>query len=475
MSEHNAGQDVLDKVALFLHDDSYVRAAQAILELDPIPEGFRAIADAIDASLRAASSLRGVQSTGKASARELQRAESALRRAESDIDRSIAAMEARGYIVNPIYREREVNPALHDRGLSEAEHDDLGVPNPLLSHRDDSASLRRASLSAADHALSACVLGQSPAEGRAERDARRTAARDLKDHWGRALRARTASAALAELSYAALAARESHGSDEYERRAMRIVEDAVSPHAEHATHGRPESHEARPRAFELNYGEIQDPAIAHEIERQAGEQAQVYRVDTHTGPVEFAYWPGVGRAAISIGPPGSDGWPDVRWVDAPRARSRSDFVVAINDLAMESVSGANPGRPRTAPEVRMMHISHGHYRVSDRDAGALASAAGVSLPREGHAARVHLSDGRLAELLRTTYSRKLHTDAPARGWVWAVMPTGDNPTGTPGTIWVDGSDYVGRASDGTVVTLGNVGREDELNRYLNAHPTPRDW
>lgn len=69
--------------------------------------------------------------------------------------------------------------------------------------------------------------------------------------------------------------------------------------------------------------------------------------------------------------------------------------------------------------LKMTLISHGHYRVSDKDAGILARAVGRGLPRIGYEMIVKLPDGRKATLLRTPYS--VMTDAPKRGWVWAVM------------------------------------------------------
>ena len=35
--------------------------------------------------------------------------------------------------------------------------------------------------------------------------------------------------------------------------------------------------------------------------------------------------------------------------------------------------------------------------------------------------------------------------------------------------------YIGRTSDGTEVQIGNVGSEDNIERYLADHPTPEDW
>lgn len=69
----------------------------------------------------------------------------------------------------------------------------------------------------------------------------------------------------------------------------------------------------------------------------------------------------------------------------------------------------------------MKYISHNHYRVSDAEAGRLVKASGAKLPRHGYAITVVLDDGRYAELLRTPYQH--YTDAPKRGWVWAVMPS----------------------------------------------------
>ena len=44
-----------------------------------------------------------------------------------------------------------------------------------------------------------------------------------------------------------------------------------------------------------------------------------------------------------------------------------------------------------------------------------------------------------------------------------------------GTVWVDDGEYVGRASDGTEVSLGYVGDEPAVARYLAANPTPERW
>lgn len=79
--------------------------------------------------------------------------------------------------------------------------------------------------------------------------------------------------------------------------------------------------------------------------------------------------------------------------------------------------------------MKMTYLSHDHYRVSDADAGRLARASAHGrLPRPGHSIDVTLPDGARAELLRTPYTRAGHTDAPKRGWVWAVMPHGRGRT-----------------------------------------------
>lgn len=44
-----------------------------------------------------------------------------------------------------------------------------------------------------------------------------------------------------------------------------------------------------------------------------------------------------------------------------------------------------------------------------------------------------------------------------------------------GTINRDGYDYVGQASDGKEVFIGNVGNEDQAEKYLQKHPNPTDW
>lgn len=36
-------------------------------------------------------------------------------------------------------------------------------------------------------------------------------------------------------------------------------------------------------------------------------------------------------------------------------------------------------------------------------------------------------------------------------------------------------EYIGIASDGVEVRIGVVGEEDTIYKYLEEHPTPRDW
>ena len=43
-----------------------------------------------------------------------------------------------------------------------------------------------------------------------------------------------------------------------------------------------------------------------------------------------------------------------------------------------------------------------------------------------------------------------------------------------GTIWIEGNDYVGRASDGVIVAIGNVGLEPDVESYLETY-TPDKW
>lgn len=44
-----------------------------------------------------------------------------------------------------------------------------------------------------------------------------------------------------------------------------------------------------------------------------------------------------------------------------------------------------------------------------------------------------------------------------------------------GIVWMEDGKYVGRASDGVVVDLGYAGYREEVERYLNDHPTPDTW
>jgi len=44
-----------------------------------------------------------------------------------------------------------------------------------------------------------------------------------------------------------------------------------------------------------------------------------------------------------------------------------------------------------------------------------------------------------------------------------------------GIVWKDGREYIGKASDGEEVTLGDDGNLDSLYRYLASNPSPCDW
>lgn len=44
-----------------------------------------------------------------------------------------------------------------------------------------------------------------------------------------------------------------------------------------------------------------------------------------------------------------------------------------------------------------------------------------------------------------------------------------------GHIWVDGREYVGLASDGVEVHIGQFDEEDSVEEYLKRHPTPAEW
>lgn len=44
-----------------------------------------------------------------------------------------------------------------------------------------------------------------------------------------------------------------------------------------------------------------------------------------------------------------------------------------------------------------------------------------------------------------------------------------------GTVWQEGSAYVGRASDGVVVQVGDTINIAGTERYLSARPNPKDW
>ena len=44
-----------------------------------------------------------------------------------------------------------------------------------------------------------------------------------------------------------------------------------------------------------------------------------------------------------------------------------------------------------------------------------------------------------------------------------------------GDIWIERGEYIGRASDGIIVSIGTIGFEQDAERYLRARPDPKDW
>ena len=42
-------------------------------------------------------------------------------------------------------------------------------------------------------------------------------------------------------------------------------------------------------------------------------------------------------------------------------------------------------------------------------------------------------------------------------------------------IFIDNGEYVGKAADGKEVSLGNIGDEKQVEKYLKSHPDPKDW
>ena len=44
-----------------------------------------------------------------------------------------------------------------------------------------------------------------------------------------------------------------------------------------------------------------------------------------------------------------------------------------------------------------------------------------------------------------------------------------------GHAWIEGQEYIGRASDGVEVGLGMLGDEKAMYAYLGEHPTPDTW
>ena len=67
--------------------------------------------------------------------------------------------------------------------------------------------------------------------------------------------------------------------------------------------------------------------------------------------------------------------------------------------------------------MKLTHLSHNHFLISDVDAVRLARASGHPLPRIGYEAEVPLPNGKKAWLKRDHASS---SSPNKRGWVWAV-------------------------------------------------------
>lgn len=76
--------------------------------------------------------------------------------------------------------------------------------------------------------------------------------------------------------------------------------------------------------------------------------------------------------------------------------------------------------------MKLTHLSHNRFMVSDADAGKLARASGRPLPRIGYEAEVPLPNGKKAWLIRdhhVSYGSGIGSNK--RGWVWSVYSSRD--------------------------------------------------
>ena len=44
-----------------------------------------------------------------------------------------------------------------------------------------------------------------------------------------------------------------------------------------------------------------------------------------------------------------------------------------------------------------------------------------------------------------------------------------------GAVWIEGSEYVGKASDGAIVALGHKDEPETAESFLSRRPTPDCW
>jgi hypothetical protein len=203
-----------------------------------------------------------------------------------------------------------------------------------------------------------------------------------------------------------------------------------------------------------------------------------------------------------------------------RRRERDERVVQNLDPVLlplwERTKGMFRGTPHERYEQFMQYVHDHPSEVVKASQDAADAWLDAQLQRQGWASEMY-GDGRLAW--------RIHAHDRARGYFYIVigapsaesavrklcsMPAYEDvrvldvrratqdeltsagmvseaarrsPPPTPtldrlkaeGLVWVENGEYVGRAADGAIVSVGSIHDEVGTERYLRAHPSPEQW
>jgi hypothetical protein len=99
---------------------------------------------------------------------------------------------------------------------------------------------------------------------------------------------------------------------------------------------------------------------------------------------------------------------------------------------LADVKRRQTGLDRLRDPIRLAHLSHGFYRVSDADAGRIARHTGMGkkLPPHGRELAAVMPDTQAEVWLARTPTSASLPGGPKRGWVWSIRSRGSSTLST---------------------------------------------